>query len=802
LIIGDRRMQKICKRVDPDFISILALLAFGLVAYSNSFTAPFQYDDFLHILRNEAFVDLTDLSRIFHYCQGRFLTYLTLAINYRISKFDPISYHTFNFFIHYFATIILYFLFLEVWKTPAMKGLELKISARAGAFLAAGIFFLHPLQTESVTYVIQRAESMAGMFYLATLLFYVKARRDETRYGLLGNSILAGIAALCAAFSKETAVTLPVMIVLFEIFFFNTSMQDLLRKKLFLFLLAPAAIILALQLKNLIQTDFFLDPGPGGMAFTRKQYLLTQFSVLLTYLRLFFWPAGQNIDWDYPLATNFFALKTVSSFLFLLVLLVLAFLAYRRVRLISLGIIAFFITLAPTSSIIPLRDVIFEHRMYLAVAFLAMGCVHGYSRGLEGIKKISTRRYAIGVFPLIIVLLPLLSGLTYARNEVWLSEFSLWADAVKKSPNKARAHNNYGRGLFALRNRVNEQAKREFETAIRLSPGWAKPYHNLALCYFQKGDYDQAIALDLEAIERKSDYKNALYQLGRSYSKLNQWDNARVYFERLTGMSPGSRYAGAYLDLLEVYLKLGLEDKALDIASKMQQLPDGVVPLDYYRGLAFYKLNQMETAKSYFVKQTQQEARRLSSYLMLGEIYHNEGDYEGAEMAFRKAVDESEWSVNANYNLAIILEQRGRFHEASEHLEKVLAVDPFCLDTSVRLVSIYSRLGNASKRSERLRKLLGLKPSSMEYTYLRANQRQDLLQLLGDYEAKFLSGDSSHLQKMAIIATLRGDYQKAIEKYKSHLQTITGKREQRRITNEIRRLEGMLQGKEPWRSSV
>jgi len=187
---------------------------------------------------------------------------------------------------------------------------------------------------------------------------------------------------------------------------------------------------------------------------------------------------------------------------------------------------------------------------------------------------------------------------------------------------------------------------------------------------------------------------------------------------------------------------------------------------------------------------------------MLGEIYYHEADYERAEMAFRKAIEESEWSVNAHYNLAIILEHRGRFHEASEHLEKVLAVDPFSLDTSVRLVSIYNRLGNASKRSERLRKLLGLKPSSMEYTYLRANQRQDLPQMLRDYEEKFLSGDPSHLKTMAIIATLREDYQKAIEQYKKYLQTITRKSEERMITNEIRRLEGVLQGKEPWRTSV
>jgi hypothetical protein len=128
-------MKKNSRGVDPDLISILALLAFGLVAYSNSFTAAFQYDDFHHILRNEAFFDLTDLSRIFHYGKGRFLPYLTLAFNYKISKFDPISYHIFNFFVHYIATIFLYFLFLEIVDTPAMQGVELKPSKRIGAFL-------------------------------------------------------------------------------------------------------------------------------------------------------------------------------------------------------------------------------------------------------------------------------------------------------------------------------------------------------------------------------------------------------------------------------------------------------------------------------------------------------------------------------------------------------------------------------------------------------------------------------------------------------------------------------------------
>jgi tetratricopeptide (TPR) repeat protein len=767
-------MQKTSRVVDPDLLYILALLAFGLIAYSNSFTAAFQYDDGLHILDNQALVDLTNVSRIYHYCPERFLTYLTLAINYEIGKFDPVSYHTFNFFIHYIAALFLYFLFLEIWKTPAMQNVDLRFSSRVGALLASGIFLLHPLQTESVTYVIQRAESMAGMFYLATLFFYVKARRAQTRNGLFGYSLLAVLGALGAAFSKEIAVTLPVMIVVFELFFFETSIKGLLQNKLFLFLLVPAVLILVPKLKNLVQNDFFYDPGPGT-TFSREQYILTQFSVLITYLRLFFWPAGQNIDWDYPLATHFFALKTVSSFVLLLLLLVLAYFSYRRLRLLSLGLVGFFVTLAPTSSIIPLRHVIFEHRMYLAVAFLAMACVHLFSFGLDRIRHKSHRAHPMVLFVMVSVLLSLLSGVTHARNQVWLSELSLWRDAVKKSPNKASAHINYGRSLNLLSNRVTEQGKRAFETASKLSPSSPVPYHNLALYYFQQGDYQQAIILDLEALERWPTYKDALYQLGRSYSKVSQWHKARLYLERLVGLAPGSRFIQARLVLLEVYLNMGLRDEAIGLAQGMLQMSNGMASLDYYRGVAFLKLNNMVTAKFYFQKQVETGSKRLPSYLMLGKIHYLEKEYQQAEIAFRKALEQYKWSAQAHYNLALLLEKDGRFQDAIEHLEAVLGVDPFSIDTSVRLVSLYTHIGNSAKRTERLRKLFGLKPGSVEYTYLRNNQNEELSENLRAYEEKFISSDGSppSLKAKAIISTLTKDYREAVTLYESYLETLT-----------------------------
>jgi tetratricopeptide (TPR) repeat protein len=187
---------------------------------------------------------------------------------------------------------------------------------------------------------------------------------------------------------------------------------------------------------------------------------------------------------------------------------------------------------------------------------------------------------------------------------------------------------------------------------------------------------------------------------------------------------------------------------------------------------------------------------------MLGQIYYLEGDYQRAEKAFRQAVEESEWSVHAHYNLAIVLEDTGCVREASEHLEKVLAVDPFSIDTAIRLVSLYNRLGYREKQAEQLRKLLGLKPNSVEFGYIEAHQSQDLDRTLRAYEEKFLANDTSpqSLRAMAIIATLRKDYKEALVLYESYLQSIQEKRLIKKITSEVDRLEELLQGRESLRT--
>jgi len=791
--------QRLSECISSDLTYVLSLLVLGLIAYENSFLASFYLDDLRHILQNEAIVDLSNIGAILSYGRESFLPFLTLAINYEIGGLNPLSYHIFNFFIHYTAAIFLYFLCVETWNTPAMQDAAPKFSKQLAALVTAGIFLLHPLQTEAVTYVIQRTESMAGMFYLATLYFYVRARLEGKRHIALGYFLLAGGGALGAAFSKATAMTLPAMIVTYELFLFNTSIRDLFRKKLVLLFLVPVAIILFFKLAPLIRKDFFYDPRIGH---TRKQYFLTQLSVLLTYIRLYFWPVNQNLDWDYPLASQFFALKTISSFLLLAALIVLALLAYKRYRLVSLGIAAFFITLAPTSSIIPLHDVIFEHRMYIAVAFLAMGCVQVLFWGLEKVKEISLSGHYIALATSMVAVLLGLTTITHARNEVWVSSLSLWKDAVVKSPNKARPHNNYGTALYMLGMRMTEAAKREFEVANKISPEWEVPWHNLALAYFEEGDYQRAIGFDLEAIKIRQNYKPALYQLGRSYKELEQWDEARVYLERLIKLNRGFNYPSAYVELLTIYQEMGLHDKALQLAEKMTQLPDRFPLVDFHRGKAFYELDDFTRAKLYFTRETERKLGRTPSLLMLGQIHYLEEENEQAAEMFVKILEENYLSPEAHYNLAIILEKDMRFREALEHLEHAKAVDPFSLDISLHLIKCYGHLGYSEKQLELVRKMLGVGPDSEEFSFLQANMGQSLDRPMLGYAEKFLGGNPSpgSARALAAIATLREDYHTAIQWYEIYLGGLKQKKEKQRIKKEVRRLESILQGKGPLRT--
>ena len=457
---------------------------------------------------------------------ARPFTAITFALNYQFGGLDVRGYHLTNFFIHIFNGLLILGIVLLTMRSPKLPACYAD-RASSVALISTAIFLLHPVQTEAVSYISQRYESLASLFYLCSLLAYIEARlagqqramsneqRAEsnelptTRYTLYAASIISGILAI---YSKEIAITLPVVMLLYDFYF--------LEDRPFLRRVAGPGIFIGLSLITgiLIISGFSksIDAGFSVKAFTPWEYLMTQFRVLTAYIRLIFLPVNQNLDYDFRISRSFFEAETVLSFIFLLMLLFSALLLFKKWRLGSFFILWFFIILAPTSTIIPIIDPIFEHRVYLASAGIFIVVAGILSRWMlnpspiplppgAGLREGSLRqgegargrvdvlfhgKYNKVAVSAILILLFLLSGMTFQRNRVWETKLSLWEDAAKKSPMKSRVHNNLG-NCYMLQSK-HFSAIEEYKKAIALDSNNVEAYYNLGLNLENVGMLNQA----------------------------------------------------------------------------------------------------------------------------------------------------------------------------------------------------------------------------------------------------------------------------------------------------------------------
>ena len=433
-------------------LGIIILL--GIIIYSNSFSCSFHLDDNRQIVDNVNIQDLSDVKAIWNYSQTRFSAYYSFAINYHYDKLNVWGYHLFNLIIHLINACLVYWLTLLIFSSPALKDHAILKDKKLLAFITAILFVSHPLATQSITYIVQRMASMVVMFYLLSLALYIKGRLTR-KSDLLKFTLFAGalISAILAMLTKENSFTLPFAIVLVEIFFLQTKKLSInFRDYRVILSLAGFLGFILLVLLNFsfsifkpilpnVANDFRLVTSLG--------YLFTQFSVIVKYIQLLFLPINQNLDYDFPISNSFFEIGTITSFFFLLSLVILAILQFKKNRIISFGIFWFFLTLSIESSIIPISDLIFEHRTYLP----SFGFFLILSPGIYFFLWNKYKYIAISVFAIII---GTNSFLTYERNKVWKDDLTLWSDVISKSPNKARAYSNRG-SVYETVNKYNDE---------------------------------------------------------------------------------------------------------------------------------------------------------------------------------------------------------------------------------------------------------------------------------------------------------------------------------------------------------
>lgn len=574
----------------------MLLVAVGFVVYANSLHVPFIFDDTANLvesplIKNLAnFYDPAQYHRYFVGLTSRYFGYLTFALNYRLHGYDVTGYHLVNIAIHLLSTLLVYRFVSLTFRACTLSGPD-GSAATSGreafvALLAALLFVVHPIQTQAVTYIIQRFSSLAALFYLLSLTCYIQARLNWRQPERHYTSVVAWFAvsilsAFLAVMTKQNAYTLPLAIITYELLFFNDWMWQNKRMVLYgtLALLAITGAGIASWMltsdQSFWNTIYRLDDASRlQTSMSRWDYLATQFRVLVTYLRILILPLGQHIDYDYPLYRSFLAPQVLLSALVLGSLLSCAVYCLYRARtwdrisgkttdpallsMIAFGILWFFITHAIESSIIPIVDVIFEHRMYLPSVgiFMAVAAAVSFAGG-DGVAIPGWPRLTTLVAVVAVILI--LAGTTIARNQVWHSEISLWEDNVRKSPNKARGHLNLG-VAYRQKGRFDE-AFTQFMTVLDVEPTMVEAYLNIGMIHEKNGNFEEALKAYRKILETKPRMPAPHSNIGNIYFQQQRFSEALQAFDTAIACDPD--FEKVYYGRGLVLAAMGRRDEAL-----------------------------------------------------------------------------------------------------------------------------------------------------------------------------------------------------------------------------------------------
>jgi tetratricopeptide (TPR) repeat protein len=528
-------------------IPLLLVVAAGLLAYHNSFTGPFILDDLRWITENPTIRHLWPIWNVLSpppsaLMNSRPIINLSLAVNYALGGYNVWGYHALNLAVHILAGLTLFGIVRRTLLQPplcerfiASAPHHERFGAVADelALAVAVIWTVHPLQTESVTYVIQRTESIMGLFYLLTLYSFIRGAaspRPCRWYGLCVAACALGMA------SKEVMASAPLMVMLYDRAFVSGSFREAWRRRRPLYLGLSATWIL--QGFMLVSAGTFARASVTAQhewAVTRWQYLLTEPGVILHYLRLAAWPYPLCFDYyGWPLAGT-----TLSVLLpTLVVAILLGATVWTCMTNSAWGFLGawFFLILAPSSSIIPLDSPAYEHRMYLSLAAVIVPAVMGIHAwfGRRTVAVAAVLAIALGV-------------LTWRRNQDYRSDIAIWQDTVVKCPQNSRAHNNLATAL-GLVGRIPE-AIEHLQQALRIKPDYAEAHNNLGNALIGSGRIPEAIKHLEQALQINPHYAEAHCNLGVALRQAGKIEDAIGQYEQALRLRP---------DFAEAHYNLGL----------------------------------------------------------------------------------------------------------------------------------------------------------------------------------------------------------------------------------------------------
>ena len=666
------------------------IIIFAAVAvYHNCFTVPFLLDDVESIAQNSTIRHLWPIWQALSpsaasMVGGRPVVNLSFALNYALGGLVPWGYHVLNLAIHILAGLTLFGVVRRTLVQPALR-VRFGPSAARWALAVAVLWTVHPLQTETVTYISQRCESLMGLFYLLTLYCFIRgsdSRRSSAWFALSVVACLLGVA------SKEVMVTAPVMVFLYDRTFISGNFWTAwTRHRRLYFSLAGTWVLLGCFMVGLHHR------GVGyGLGLTWWAYALTECRAMVNYLWLALWPHPLVFDYG-----RFVAIRHLGEFVpYVLVVAVLIVGAVGAVnRRPAIGFLGawFFLILAPTSSVVPVAgQPMAEHRMYLPLAaVIVMALVTGNLLCQTLRTRLGwSERVGKEVQTGIVAALAFALGLaTIHRNAQYHSAESIWADVVAKRPDSLRGHTNLGQAL--LTDGRTKEAIAQFFDVLHIDPNQLAVRCNLANALAMSGATNQAVAELQETLRHAPDL--ALAHVALADILAGQGDQKAALEQYEAGLKLDPNEQAAHFNLAQLLTSIGQREQAVTQYLDVVQLDPRDATAQYNLANLLAESGRATEAIAHYTAAARLDPHNARSQINLGNLFLKQGRSDDAIAAYTDALRADPHAFEAHNNLAVLLAGRGDLPHATEHFREAARLKPDVPEVHSALAEVLERQG-------------------------------------------------------------------------------------------------------------
>lgn len=717
------------------------------ITYWPSMRYPFQFDDIANIQKHFK-IRHYDLSQLF-FSGSRWISYWMNSLHYSIGKFDPFSYRVGSLIIHTTNGILLFFVILFAM-LHSKSNHFFKRNALMIATLTSMLFLLHPVQTQTVSYVIQgQLEGMACMAILTMTLTFLHLSYARTLFKKCMLTLLLFVFAILACGTKEIAIIAPLLLVLIDWFFVAHGSWKSLKKRLWLHI-SVFAVIFTIYLWFLKPTFFTeilkmnkeVKNNIGNIITAHPQekintwsFFISQFKVILHYIGIFIWPFNMSVEYDWVLARSLFA---PDCFFPLLALIIIGLSIFRvlythRTQILCFGALWFFVCIAPRSSIIPSPELLVDYKTYTAsigwLLILACALIKLIEYAVSIIKKEYTQSQARQTRMILTALLFVpLSLSTWKRNHVWSCGTKFWMNVIQNAPGKARAYNNYAVELSQTYKRYKE-AIPYFKKAIQMDNSYPDPCNNLAVCYSHLQHLDQAIDALKQGLQINPYYPEGYNNLASFYLRKKEYQKAEKCLTTALRLRP--HYGKAYFNLGRMHAEQNQNDKALEYFKKACTIAD----LDNEFGYKVYgqaAFNQKKYPEAIWALSKALECNSKDTEVMfnLANAYYLSKQFDQSIATYKHILAHKPNDARVWYNLGESYLMQEKFPDALACFKRIEPQWEKLPQVRIRLANCYEKIGNTHEAFKELQILADART-------IPANMRLQAKNLIGQLEQHY-----------------------------------------------------------------